>query len=493
MGHGDAFADNARWSARRRPTRSIGLVLVCLYLICAVLIAWVFWFEISAIVQLIGYALTCFIIMMSLLKLIASLLVLMPSRSPAREAHIRTWQPGIWPRYTVLVPLYNEAHMVAPLIEALDRLEYPRERLDIIFVTEKDDAATCQAASSYLSNGKYPQFRVFQTPPSLPRTKPKALNAALSSLPIDEWGDIITIYDAEDHPHPLQLKAAAYAFAHDPALAAVQAPLGFHDTNKTFLGALFTLEYATLFHVWNPGLVKLGLPFTLGGTSNHIRREALKLIGGWDAYNVTEDADLSFRINAVNRPAHRANIGIIGFGTQEEPISSLTDWHNQRVRWLKGFLQTWCVHMRPKSSAPDGHKLHWLSRIRGALSLHITLGATLLLAFLHVPCVILLSGIMIAHSAGISTPPLPSIFYLLFCFGYSTSLLSNVVGALKANKHYLLKYIPLIPLYWLLFFIPALAALWELITSPSHWRKTPHRCTPKMSAANIQHTHLAAE
>jgi cellulose synthase/poly-beta-1,6-N-acetylglucosamine synthase-like glycosyltransferase len=467
--------------------------LACLYLTCAILISWIFWFEVSTIVQLIGYALTCFIVMMSLLKLIASLLVLMPSRSPATEAEIRAWQPDIWPRYTVLVPLYNEAHMIAPLIEALNTLEYPRERLDIIIVTEKDDTTTVQAASSYLRSGKYPQFRVFETPPSLPRTKPKALNAALSSVPVDEWGDIITIYDAEDHPHPLQLKAAVYAFAHDPNLAAVQAPLGFHNTNKTFLGALFALEYATLFHVWNPGLVKLGLPFTLGGTSNHIRRETLELIGGWDAYNVTEDADLSFRINAVHRPGHHANIGVIGFGTMEEPISSLTDWHNQRVRWLKGFLQTWCVHLRLKPCAPDGHIFHWVSRIRGALSLHITLGATLLLAFLHAPCVIILSAVLIARTIGMNAPLLPSFFYILLCLGYGASLLSNIVGALKADKHYLLKYIPFIPIYWLLFFIPALAAMWELITAPSHWRKTPHRCTPDMPTANIQHTHLAAE
>ena len=122
----------------------------------------------------------------------------------------------------------------------------------------------------------------------------------------------MTIYDAEDRPHPNQLLAAIAAFEARPDWAAVQAPLEYFNDDDNWLTRQFTLEYAALFHVWVPFLVRLNLPFPLGGTSNHMRRSALEAVGGWDSHNVTEDADLSFRL-----AAHGHNIGYIHPPTQE--------------------------------------------------------------------------------------------------------------------------------------------------------------------------------
>ena len=62
------------------------------------------------------------------------------------------------------------------------------------------------------------------------------------------------------------------------------------------LTKLYAIDYATLFEVIDPGLAKMSLPIPLGGTSNHFRTAALRAVGGWDAWNVTEDADLGLRL-----------------------------------------------------------------------------------------------------------------------------------------------------------------------------------------------------
>lgn len=234
----------------------------------------------------------------------------------------------IWPRYTVLVPVYKEANVINSLIAHLERLDYPREKLEIFIICEADDTDTIQALPETLP----PSFRRVLVPPSQPRTKPKALNVALA----DASGEFVTIYDAEDRPHPQQLKTAARALMANPGFAAVQAPLDYYNSETNFLTRQFTLEYAALFHVWLPFLARLGLPFPLGGTSNHLRASALRETNGWDAYNVTEDADMSFRVAAMGW-----RIGYILPPTEEEAVQNIRPWGWQRSRWMKGFIRSY--------------------------------------------------------------------------------------------------------------------------------------------------------
>jgi len=398
-------------------------------------------------------------------------------------------QPTQWPRFTVLVPLFREAHMVKSLMDNLSKIDYPEDRIDIILVTEADDIATCRAVKHNLR----PPFQIFEVPPSQPRTKPKALNAALAAIPPQKRGDIITVYDAEDRPHPGQLKQAALALMADPGLAAVQAPLGYYNDRDNLLTTFFGLEYAALFHVWNPALAKLGLPFTFGGTSNHIRKTVLEAVGGWDACNVTEDADLSFRITAMNyqgrgrgrgrgqgqeqRQRQGLKIGIISLPTNEEAVSSYKNWTAQRSRWLKGFMQTWRVHMRHYKTAPDGGHFHMANRIRNMFSLQITVGATLLSAYLHVPSLIIMTMLYITSLTSAYSLQHPLLFLSVLLGGYGAAILSAMIGARRAGKLHLVKFSVLMPFYWLMHFIPVLMASREILVAPDYWRKTTHKGT----------------
>ena len=400
-----------------------------------------------------------------------SLLRLAACLSPKPKAFIAQPLRKDLPHYTVLVPLFNEANMVRGLMQALEAIEYPRERLQILLICEAVDPKTIASVRFHMRA----PFELIIVPKGSPQTKPRALNYAMQFA----RGKFITIYDAEDQPHPKQLLTALSAFKAKPNWAALQAPLDYYNADENWLTRQFSLEYAALFHVWLPWLMRLKLPFPLGGTSNHMRREALEAVGGWDAHNVTEDADLSFRL-----AARGYDIGYITPPTQEEAVSRLPDWHFQRARWIKGYLQTWRQHMgaplAPKNTAG----------LRRFICLQLTLGMTLLSVWFYVPALIAMATAIIwirATGQNISAQP----FYLFsFIFSIAVAILIGAIGAARAGKAGLIKSTLFMPAYWALLFAPALRANWELKRIPFHWHKTEHgvseapeTITPPLTAA----------
>lgn len=392
------------------------------------------------------------------LRLAASGLPLKAAHKQKMIPHTPPTNINIWPRYSVLVPLYKEAQVIPRLMTNLAAIDYPQDRLEILMICEADDYETITAVRRHFRA----PFKLIEVPPSFPRTKPKALNYALERAN----GALITIYDAEDNPHPQQLKAAATEFFKHPNLGALQAPLDYYNSKTNWLTRQFSLEYGFLFRVWLPFLTRLGLPFPLGGTSNHICRDALDEMGGWDAYNVTEDADLSFRLAAAQK-----DIGYIPYPTREEAVETWSAWQYQRARWMKGFIQTWLVHM----SQPLCPRT-WRGVLR-FITLQITIGSALLAGLIHVPFMLYLIGLMSLRAAGYDLEA-PSIWVwagIGFC--YITGIISGALAALRLKKNYLLRDTLLIPLYWWLLFPATVQAIVEYSTSPFHWNKTEHGLT----------------
>ena len=195
-----------------------------------------------------------------------------------------------WPIFTLLCPLYREATSCLTLS--------PLWSGSIGQSTRWISNCSLKPTTWTLWRRRWrpshePHFEVVLIPASKPRTKPKALNVGLGLA----RGDYVGVYDAEDRPHPVQLRAAAQAFGDGGAtLACVQAPLVIDNAGASWLAQQFAAEYAIQFREMLPLLARLGLPLPLGGSSNHFRADALRAVGGWDAYNVTEDADLGFRL-----------------------------------------------------------------------------------------------------------------------------------------------------------------------------------------------------
>jgi len=184
---------------------------------------------------------------------------------PPRTAPARKLPDADLPVITILAPVYREARILDQLTRVLAAIDYPPDLLDIKILMEADDRETIRAARQLVFDSR---FEIVVLPDGQPRTKPRALNYGLMFA----RGDIVTVYDAEDVPHPGQLRAAAAAFAAaDDALACVQAPLNWYNHDRNWLTRQFALEYAVQFEAILPLLARFGLPLPLGGTSNHFR------------------------------------------------------------------------------------------------------------------------------------------------------------------------------------------------------------------------------
>jgi cellulose synthase/poly-beta-1,6-N-acetylglucosamine synthase-like glycosyltransferase len=382
---------------------------------------------------------------------------------PPRGSRQPPPEPASLPAYTIIAALRHEAAMIPQLVSRLSRIDYPADRLECFLTLEIDDAATIAAA---LACPRPDWLKVLIVPPGTPTTKPRALNFALSRA----VGELITVYDAEDDPDPGQLREAAARFAEGgPKLACLQAPLRIRraaGSRSRFLDRQFALEYAALFEVLIPALVRLGLPFPLGGTSNHFRADVLRALDGWDAWNVTEDADLGFRLW---RGGYRT--GVINSPTWETPPGALNHWLPQRTRWLKGFMQTWGVHMR------DPLGLGW----RGVLALNLTLGQTIMAAAFHaVAAAWVIALVLSAVMVGLP-PATPTVGLAVLILGSIAALATSVTGARRAGVDWSVADLLGVPLYWSLLTQAFAHALWRLISQPHAWDKTPH--TPEEPAA----------
>lgn len=356
------------------------------------------------------------------------------------------------PTYTLLCPLHREAGVVADLVAALERLNYPREALDIKLLVESDDLETVRAA---LAAARGRGVEVLIAPPCAPRTKPKALNLGLAHA----RGSYLAVYDAEDRPHPLQLRAALATFVDGGAdLAALQAPLTPDNGHASWIAAQFAAEYAIQFRELLPTLARMGLPFPLGGSSNHFRVDALKAVGGWDPNNVTEDLDLGYRLA---REGWRA--GVIAPPTWEEAPIGFRTWLKQRTRWIKGHLQSWLVLMR--NPLRTAREMGW----RGFIAMQFMLGGGLAASLLHGP---MAAMVVLAFASPADLLGLPG--FVLALTGYCVGVFAALSAAALSGDASHARAALTMPLYWPLASIAALCALFELLLRPHHWAKTEH-------------------
>jgi cellulose synthase/poly-beta-1,6-N-acetylglucosamine synthase-like glycosyltransferase len=305
-------------------------------------------------------------------------------------------------------------------------------------------------------------MRVVPIPPGHPQTKPRALNYTLRFA----RGEIVGVWDAEDAPAPDQLRRVAASFAAAPPdLACLQGRLDYYNAERNWLARCFAIEYATWFRLVLPGLVRLSLVPPLGGTTLFFRRAAIEALEGWDAHNVTEDADLGIRL------ARRGlRTEMLDSTTGEEAAADVRTWVRQRSRWTKGYVLTWIVH---------GRRPRRLMRELGfarAMGVHLLFGGAVLNAAL-MPA--LWSTVVIPF--GVAHPVLAWLptggAWVLGGLFVAAMLLNMALtaSALGSERHRgLRRWVPSMELYYPLATLALAKALVELLLRPFYWDKTAH-------------------
>ncbi|MCO5160469.1 MAG: glycosyltransferase [Mesorhizobium sp.] len=400
------------------------------------------------------------------------------ARLPRKRGSDAAVDPAKLPVYSILIALRDEAEILPDLLSALGRIVWPRARLEVKFVCEDDDRTTIDALRAH---GLRPWAEIVEVPRGMPGTKPNALTYA---LPLTR-GELIAVYDAEDRPHPHQLLEAWKRFSReDEDLACLQAPLDIDNAAAGILPRMFALEYAALFRRFLPYLAHRGLFLPLGGTSNHFRRKALEEVGAWDPYNVTEDADLGVRL-----ARHGYRTGVIFLPTGEDAPERPVVWLKQRTRWLKGWAQTWLVHMR------DPVELASELGFRSFVAVQILLAGLLLSSLFHP--LLLATGVGLAAKAVVAGGLTPFQFFLFaldgfnLVLGYGAFLLLGWRASPPKQRRGFWKLALFTPVYWMMMSAAAWRAAFHLYARPHHWEKTPHarrRTLPRSPSASATYS-----
>jgi len=376
------------------------------------------------------------------------------------DAEVRSLDDATLPTYTILVPMYKESAVLPILASALRAMDYPLSKLDIKLVLEEDDRETITAAKALSLEGI---FEIVRVPFAALRTKPKACNFALRFA----RGELLTIYDAEDKPDPDQLKRVVAAFRKSsPQVVCIQARLNYYNANENWLTRLFTLEYSLWFDFYLPALETLKIPIPLGGTSNHFKMRALREVHAWDPFNVTEDADLGTRLTQLGY-----GVGVVNSTTYEEANSQIHNWIRQRSRWIKGYMQTYLVHMRRpiilyKSLGPVGF-----------FGFQFFIAGTFITS-LAAPFLYAMYLLWLVTRTTTFDPYFPDFILFLslvnLLLGNTFYVYVSLLGVFKRRLYRLVPWALTIPLYWVLSSIAGYKALWQLLTRPFFWEKTTH-------------------
>lgn len=366
------------------------------------------------------------------------------------------------PVYSILCPLFHEAKVLPDFLNSIKNLNWPKNKLEVLLLLEEDDPETINAAKSL----KLPSYiRKIIVPDSNPKTKPKACNFGLSKAK----GEYLVIFDAEDRPEPDQLKKAYLGFQKVPKdVVCLQAKLNYFNPHQNLLTRLFTAEYSLWFDVILTGLQSINTAIPLGGTSNHFKTKVLKQLEGWDPFNVTEDCDLGVRLFKKG-----FKTAIIDSTTWEEANSNVKNWLRQRSRWIKGYLQTFLVHNRNPLQFVREHGIH-------AFIFQLIIGGRM--SFMLINPILWLLTISYFALYSIVGPTIESFYPAPVFYMAVTSLLignfmyvyNYMIGVAKKGQWNLVKFVYLIPLYWLMASTSACIAVYQLIVKPHYWEKTIH-------------------
>lgn len=366
------------------------------------------------------------------------------------------------PVYSVLVPLLRETKVADQTVRAMQALDYPKARLDIKFILEADDQATCK----FFDDLRLPSHaEVIVVPKSQPQTKFKALNYALAFA----RGDLVAVYDADSVPAPDQLRRIAASFALAPkTVACLQTQLGFYNRNENWLTRQGALELAFRFKLLFPRLARFGAPLLFAGTSTHYRMTLLRQAGGFDPHNLASNSGLGIRLARSG-----LRTALIPVATREEAASRLKDWLPQRTRWIRGALQTAVVHARSpvKMWRELGGRNFLLTQALSA--------GAIIVALLHPVFLIWMGTVATLTALGIPAVGqlwlfLLAIYALVAMTAYLVAIICAIRASLYLGRGAWIAAIITLPIYWLLVSLASWLAVLQFFSGSYRWAKTAH-------------------
>lgn len=241
-----------------------------------------------------------------------------------------------WPYVTIQLPLYNERYVVERLLEAVSRLDWPRERLQIQVLDDSTDETT-EIARAWVERARAPDSGARGLPIEfLHRDTREGFKAgALARGLAQARGEFIAIFDADFIPSPDFLRRTIPYFA-EPGVAVVQGRWSFINRRYSLLTEVQAILLDAHFVLEHGARQRAGLFFNFNGTAGVWRRRAIEASGGWQHDTLTEDTDLSYRAQLQGwKFIYLADLEC----PSELPVE-MNAFKAQQARWAKGLVQT---------------------------------------------------------------------------------------------------------------------------------------------------------
>lgn len=363
-------------------------------------------------------------------------------------------------RFTLILPARHEEQVIQDTIQRMVDLNYPRDLMQILVVIEAGDHATIAQVAAKLAalreqHIEHVRLITFDDPPI---NKPHGLNVALQAA----TGDVVTIFDAEDEPHPDILNVVNTVMVREDA-EIVQCGVQLMNYADRWFSALNVLEYLFWFKSRMHYHAAVGM-VPLGGNTVFITRALLEHAGGWDQKCLTEDADIGIRLSVEG-----VRVRVIyddSYVTREETPPTVGQFIKQRTRWNQGFLQI--------LGKGDWMRLpSWPQRLLALYTLAFPLIQALTQLYLPISLWLMLFGKLPVLIVMISSMPV----YVLLA-----QLVISVVGLREFTAVHKLQHswlatlwlvVAYLPYQWILGFA-ALRAVWRQLRGLNNWEKTQH-------------------
>ncbi len=231
------------------------------------------------------------------------------------------------PCISVLVPCHNEGRVIAHTIEALQKLDYPRQKAEFLLINDGSTDDTAEVIRGYAAD---PRVRLLEVPPQLSaRGKSGALNFALTQ----SRHPFIAIYDADNLPEPGALRPLAVQLVRNPKLAAAVGMYRAWNRRRAWITRFINIEGIGFQWMVQAGRWMLMRLTMLPGTNYVIRKSVVEKMGGWDEQALTEDSELTVRLYLAG---YQVQLVPSSVSWEQEP-ESLKVWFRQRRRWVRGF------------------------------------------------------------------------------------------------------------------------------------------------------------
>lgn len=410
------------------------------------------WRDESALIN-IAYAFLICIFSMVLVWSVYNLPILAAGvrhlRRSKRKIGSKILNAGILPTFSVIVPVKNEEKVIGRLLKALSKLNYPKDKVEIIVVEDGSTDKTVDICKKYVEENRN-NIKILHKPFS--DGKPSALNYGIKHAN----GEIIAFFDADNVPEPDALLLACNYFE-DPNVAAVQGRTLSINSEENMLKKFVAIEEAVWCEAYLRGKDVLNLFVHLRGSCQFIRRNVLENLGGFNEKALSEDMEFSAKLTEKDYKVRYAP----EVRSWQETPSSLSQLFKQRTRWFRGTM----------------HVAFKYGRLMAKLNMKsLDAEATLFGPFILIAS---LTGYLIAVY-GMFAPLFMNAFWqtVMQLAALSTTATLLLCGLAltyvsKPRKASNLLWLPFIYFYWSLqAFIALYAALLILMRRPLKWTKT---------------------